>query len=247
MKTIIEGVLAGALPWGLVLTGAGLSIGAMLLRRLGPRLRDRRLPAARLDGAALRRRLRARARRARSRTAPEGRATRASSPPRASWPAKASPASRSRGSSRPASRRSRWIRGSPASPARSSRSSSRSPSAPSCCAAVVLAAGSARRRSAGRASGSRAFPRAVAQQTLRAEPPGTDLRRPWERPREPGSPAPGTSRDRPSPSAGPASQAGPRAPSRGCRADSTTKSAYLPGAIVPLRCSSKLAYAASRV
>jgi putative OPT family oligopeptide transporter len=30
MKTIIEGVLAGALPWGLVLTGAGLSIGAIL-------------------------------------------------------------------------------------------------------------------------------------------------------------------------------------------------------------------------
>lgn len=30
MKTIVEGVLAGALPWGLVLTGAGLSIGAML-------------------------------------------------------------------------------------------------------------------------------------------------------------------------------------------------------------------------
>jgi putative OPT family oligopeptide transporter len=30
MKTIIEGVLAGQLPWGLVLTGAGLSIGAML-------------------------------------------------------------------------------------------------------------------------------------------------------------------------------------------------------------------------
>jgi putative OPT family oligopeptide transporter len=30
MKTIIEGVLAGALPWGLVLTGAGLAIGAML-------------------------------------------------------------------------------------------------------------------------------------------------------------------------------------------------------------------------
>ena len=30
MKTIIEGVLAGALPWGLVLTGAGLSISAML-------------------------------------------------------------------------------------------------------------------------------------------------------------------------------------------------------------------------
>jgi len=30
MKTIIEGVLAGALPWGLVLTGAGLAVGAML-------------------------------------------------------------------------------------------------------------------------------------------------------------------------------------------------------------------------
>jgi putative OPT family oligopeptide transporter len=30
MKTIIEGVLAGELPWGLVLTGGGLSIGAML-------------------------------------------------------------------------------------------------------------------------------------------------------------------------------------------------------------------------
>jgi len=30
MKTIVEGVLAGALPWDLVLTGAGLSIGAIL-------------------------------------------------------------------------------------------------------------------------------------------------------------------------------------------------------------------------
>jgi putative OPT family oligopeptide transporter len=30
MKTIIEGVLAGELPWGLVLTGGGLAIGAML-------------------------------------------------------------------------------------------------------------------------------------------------------------------------------------------------------------------------
>ncbi len=30
MKTIIEGVLAGALPWGLVLTGGGLAMGAML-------------------------------------------------------------------------------------------------------------------------------------------------------------------------------------------------------------------------
>jgi putative OPT family oligopeptide transporter len=30
MKTIIEGVLAGALPWDLVLTGTGLAVGAML-------------------------------------------------------------------------------------------------------------------------------------------------------------------------------------------------------------------------
>jgi putative OPT family oligopeptide transporter len=30
MKTVIEGVLAGDLPWGLVLTGAGLAIGALL-------------------------------------------------------------------------------------------------------------------------------------------------------------------------------------------------------------------------
>jgi putative OPT family oligopeptide transporter len=30
MKTIVEGVLSGSLPWDLVLTGAGLSIGAML-------------------------------------------------------------------------------------------------------------------------------------------------------------------------------------------------------------------------
>ena len=30
MKTIIEGVLAGALPWGLVLSGAGLAIMALL-------------------------------------------------------------------------------------------------------------------------------------------------------------------------------------------------------------------------
>jgi putative OPT family oligopeptide transporter len=30
MKTIIEGVLAGALPWGLVLSGGGLAIGALL-------------------------------------------------------------------------------------------------------------------------------------------------------------------------------------------------------------------------
>src|SRR6185436_11856955 len=30
MKTIIEGVLSGQLPWGLVLSGAGLAVGAML-------------------------------------------------------------------------------------------------------------------------------------------------------------------------------------------------------------------------
>jgi putative OPT family oligopeptide transporter len=30
MKTIVEGVLAGALPWGLVLTGGGLTLGAVL-------------------------------------------------------------------------------------------------------------------------------------------------------------------------------------------------------------------------
>ncbi len=30
MKTIIEGVLSGALPWGLVLTGGGVALGAML-------------------------------------------------------------------------------------------------------------------------------------------------------------------------------------------------------------------------
>jgi putative OPT family oligopeptide transporter len=30
MKTIVEGVLSGALPWGLVLTGGGLAIGAVL-------------------------------------------------------------------------------------------------------------------------------------------------------------------------------------------------------------------------
>jgi putative OPT family oligopeptide transporter len=30
MKTIVEGVLSGALPWGLVLTGGGLTLGAIL-------------------------------------------------------------------------------------------------------------------------------------------------------------------------------------------------------------------------
>ena len=106
MKTIIEGVLAGALPWGLVLTGRGPRDRRDALRRLGPRLRDRRLPAARHDGAALRRRLRARARRARARRrGRRARATRACSPPRASWPARASPACSWRRSWPPASPR----------------------------------------------------------------------------------------------------------------------------------------------
>jgi uncharacterized oligopeptide transporter (OPT) family protein len=30
MKTVIDGVLAGALPWGLVLSGTGLAFGALL-------------------------------------------------------------------------------------------------------------------------------------------------------------------------------------------------------------------------
>ena len=59
MKTIIEGVLAGALPWGLVLSGARPRDRRDAVRRVGPRVRDRRLPAARDDGAAVRRRLRA--------------------------------------------------------------------------------------------------------------------------------------------------------------------------------------------
>ena len=37
MKTIIEGVLAGALPWGLVLTGGGLAIAAT--RTMEPEVR----------------------------------------------------------------------------------------------------------------------------------------------------------------------------------------------------------------
>src|SRR5262249_22780279 len=36
MKTVIEGVLAGDLPWDLVLTGGGLSAGAMLCGVSGP-------------------------------------------------------------------------------------------------------------------------------------------------------------------------------------------------------------------
>ncbi len=73
MKTIIEGVLAGELPWGLVLTGVGLSIGAILCGVSGAGVRDRRLPAARDDVAALRRRLvRALAERGRSPVAAGG-------------------------------------------------------------------------------------------------------------------------------------------------------------------------------
>src|SRR5204863_5765543 len=36
MKTIIEGVLSGVLPWGLVLSGGGLAIGAMRRGLSGP-------------------------------------------------------------------------------------------------------------------------------------------------------------------------------------------------------------------
>ena len=51
MKTVIEGVLAGALPWGLVGTGATFSLGAMLSGLPGLALRDRHLPAARQPDA----------------------------------------------------------------------------------------------------------------------------------------------------------------------------------------------------
>src|SRR4029453_11779242 len=69
MKTIIEGVLAGSLPWGLVLTGGGLSIAAMLCGAWAPS-RTPSTPAAR---------------RARARAIP------AFSPPPVWWPARASP------------------------------------------------------------------------------------------------------------------------------------------------------------
>src|SRR5207237_8646685 len=36
MKTIIEGVLSGALPWGLVLSGGGVAIAATLCGVSGP-------------------------------------------------------------------------------------------------------------------------------------------------------------------------------------------------------------------
>ncbi len=66
MKTIVEGVLAGALPWGLVLSGVGLSITRAALQRLAARVRDRRLPSARDDGGHLPGRVRPRVGRARS-------------------------------------------------------------------------------------------------------------------------------------------------------------------------------------
>ena len=47
MKTVIDGVLAGSLPWGLVGTGAAFSLCAMLAGLPGPGLRRRHLPAAR--------------------------------------------------------------------------------------------------------------------------------------------------------------------------------------------------------
>ncbi len=122
MKTIIEGVLSGALPWGLVLTRRRALDRRDAVRRLRARVRDRRLPAARHDVAALRRRLRARARRARPCRAGRGRAsTPECSRPRGSSRARGSRASWSRRSSRPEwcrSRRRSCLRARPASPPR---------------------------------------------------------------------------------------------------------------------------------
>ena len=55
MKTIVEGVLAGALPWGLVLSGGGLAVGILAVQRVAARLLDRRVSAARQHGGDLRR------------------------------------------------------------------------------------------------------------------------------------------------------------------------------------------------
>ena len=55
MKTVIEGVLAGALPWGLVGTGAALSLSRDAGRAARARLRRRHLPAAGHADADLRR------------------------------------------------------------------------------------------------------------------------------------------------------------------------------------------------
>ena len=57
MKTVIEGVLAGDLPWDLVLTGRGTVGRGDAVRRLGAGLRHRRLPSAGDDGGNLPRRM----------------------------------------------------------------------------------------------------------------------------------------------------------------------------------------------
>ena len=67
MKTIIEGVLAGALPWGLVLVRRRARGCGVPLQRVAAGVRDRRLPAAGDDGGHLSGRLRAGAERARAR------------------------------------------------------------------------------------------------------------------------------------------------------------------------------------
>ena len=91
MKTIIEGVLAGALPWGLVLTGAGLSIGAMLCGVSGLAFAiGVYLPLATMAPLYVGGCVRSLAERGRTKPR-RARATRVSSPRRAWWPVKASP------------------------------------------------------------------------------------------------------------------------------------------------------------
>ena len=94
MKTIIEGVLAGALPWGLVLTGGGAAIGAMLCGVSGLAFAiGVYLPLASMApifvGGCVRA-LVERGRRARPRAPPTP--IRASWPPRGWWPARGWPA-----------------------------------------------------------------------------------------------------------------------------------------------------------
>jgi uncharacterized oligopeptide transporter (OPT) family protein len=113
MKTIIEGVLSGALPWGLVLTGGGLAISAMLCGVSGLAFAiGVYLPLASMApiyagdafapgwSAAGQTRL--------------PKAIRASSRLRGWWPEKDWPACSSPRSSRPERRREPWGRGSPA-------------------------------------------------------------------------------------------------------------------------------------
>ena len=72
MKTIIEGVLSGNLPWDLVAHRRRRLDFGDALRRLRARLRDRRLPAALVDGLPLRRRRGAQALRKEGREKKEG-------------------------------------------------------------------------------------------------------------------------------------------------------------------------------